>query len=170
MLDKKKKVRGLTLLEMIAVIVIIVILLIGMGMSYVNNVKKANRDQTVNTLSVFSNNLGDAYYDLGMPSFEPGIDDEAFKTFLHKLEDNYVGCKFDMDNITATTYGYCVDILTPETVYETKFRCWFTTTETMKKVIMVACSGADGIFEDATYKDKNYGDDMVLVVYPKGDS
>lgn len=151
-----------------AVMIIIVILLVGMGTAYVKNVKKANRDQTVNELSVFATSFGDAYYDLGSPTFDPVTEAEDFKSFLNTLQSNYVGCAFDLDNIRPTSNGFSVELTSPLSVYESRYRAWFTTKEGSQSLIMVSCSGEDGIFQDASYGTQDYGDDLVLVVKPKG--
>lgn len=140
-----------------------------MGIAYVKNIKKANRDQTVNELSVFSNNIGDAYYDLGMPTYDPSTQIDEFKSFLTRLENGYIGCVFDKDNIVAIDNGFEVDITSPKSVYESNYKCWFSTIDGVKKMIMIACEGEDGVFSYDTYKDQDYGDDIVLVIYPKGE-
>lgn len=166
--DRYLKVRkGTNLVELMAVILIIGILVVGFATSYAKNIKKANRDQTVNELSVFSTSFGDAYYDLGIQHFDPASQVDDFKSFLSTLERGYVSCTFDLESVNPTTNGFTVMVKSPLSVYESQYKCWFTTKEGAASLVMIACAGEDGNFSEGTYGLKEYGDDIVLVVSPK---
>ena len=164
-----KKRRGLSLIELVVVLIIVAIVLIGFGASASTQVKRASRSDVENELNVMASNLSDAYYDLGNPSFNPvePTDVERFKKFLITLGNEYMGCQFDEDTISATANGFYVEIKEPLDAYEQTYKCWFVTAANLSRYAMICSGGDNTIVENAGYASGDYADDIVLVVYPK---
>ena len=180
--NKKKKTRkGITLIEIIIVLVIVGIIMVGFGNSASKQVKNASRSDVENTLNVMASNLSDAYYDLGNPAYVREEDDGAgnkmivhdidgFKKFLSILESEYMGVKFDKDNIDADDLlpnGFKVEIIEPLDAYEQTYKCWFVSKEGMQRYAMIVSGGDDMIVDTTNYASGNYGDDILLLIYPK---
>lgn len=163
------KRRGTTLIEMLGVLIIFTIILGVAGMSVSRGIKRSNRDDVSNQLSVYSIGISDAYYDLGAPEFAPADPDakDEFKRYLQLMESDYLGVVFDYDTLAATDTGFEIEISSPMDVYESRYHCWFVTDESIMKYAMIASGGDNGKLDTDRYAQQDYGDDIVLVVKPK---
>ncbi len=169
--NKLGKKRGLTLVELVVVLVIVAVILVGFGAAASTNVKRANRSDVENELNVMATNLSDAYYDLGNPNFPVTDEGETnFKEFLKILESEYLGVSFDMSSIQRTTNGFYIEIAEPLDVYEQRYKCWFVTVAKYNNFAMICSGGDDLIVSQEKYKDGDYSDDIVLIIYPKAES
>lgn len=186
---KKKRSRvGLSLIELVVVLIIVAIVLVGFGASASTQIKRANRSDVENELSVMASNLSDAYYDLGNPSFKSKKDDgsddpdvkKSFVQFLKILESEYLGVTFDLGDRTThntdhpeygsletTNRGYHLKIADPKDAYEQQYECWFVTEPTLDRFAMFCSGGDNTIVEQGGYASGNYSDDIVMVIYPK---
>lgn len=168
---RKSKVRGTTMVELLAVLAIIVILLGIAAFSVSENTKRSNRESVVTSLQTMSTALSDAYYDLGAPSIDPAAEGalDDFKQYLAVISDDYLGVVFDETSIQplASGNGYSVYTDSPVDVYDTPYYFWFITKDDVMKYVMVASGGDNGVIDVESYTAQNYGDDIVMIVRPK---
>ena len=157
------------MMELIGVMVVIGILLATAGASVSQNVKRSNREAVVNELQIYATSISDAYYDMGAPSFNPADASslEQFKRYLQILQNNYLAVSFDFTTLVATDTGFEVTVESPKDAFETPYKFWFVTDDSVMKYAMVASGGEDGLIDSSGYANQVYGDDIVLIVRPK---
>ena len=168
-MNKLKRRKGVTMVELLGVMVVIAVLLGIAGWSVTANIKRSNRESVANELQLYATSFSDAYYDLGAPSFSPGDAgaQAEFERYLNLISSDYLSVAFDTSTITATANGFEVDIAEPLDVYEANYHCWFVTDDSVMKYVMVASGGENRIIDSDGYVSKDFGDDIVMIVRPK---
>ena len=165
--------RAFTLVEILGVTSLVGILItmtaIGINRAWQNNCidvcESELRDMTTGLKSYFT--------DYGNIVIAPDMNYEnVLNETIDLLNKQYLTCEFEVDEIAADKKSAKISTKIKTDPWNNKYNAAIYTYDGEDKfgipgLVIISSSGKDGQSSATTYKDSNYGDDIIAVVEPK---
>lgn len=165
---------GFSFIEFVLCVALLALFGAGATIYGVQQVKKGKITSTTSTLQVFATDMEAILEDLGTIEIEEGSTEIARKSdileYIALIEESYTHTHFDKKTLIISESGF--EICTDEQIdgWDAKFKLMYNTNS--KKGLPGTCiltsSGPNLTFETDGYTKGEFGDDILLIVQPKG--
>lgn len=162
------KKKGFTLIEVLAVVVIIAILITCVTFAVSSSINNGRISSTTNSLQLFAADTENILAEYGVLVVKDGEPKAQVLEYLNLIENYYVHTYFNRNTLDISDSYF--EIQTSTLVDGLGLAIQDAAIASMRKaqvLDMLISPGPDLVFEDE-YTTDNFGDDIMLIVYPKG--
>lgn len=161
------KKKGFTLIEVLAVVVILAILITCVTFAVSSSINNGRISSTTNSLQLFAADTENILAEYGVLEVEEGEPRAQILEYLNLIENYYVHTYFNRDTLNVADSYFEIQTSTLVDGWDSPFKMRYCFTKENAGTCMLISPGSDLVFEDE-YTTDNFGDDIMLIVYPKG--
>ncbi len=161
------KKKGFTLIEVLAVVVIIAILITCVTFAVSSSINNGRISSTTNSLQLFAADTENILAEYGVLVVKDGEPKAQVLEYLNLIENYYVHTYFNRDTLDISDSYFEIQTSTLVDGWDSPFKMRYCFNEESAGTCMLISPGPDLVFEDE-YTTDNFGDDIMLIVYPKG--
>lgn len=166
MINKHLSKHGFTLVEVLAVLVIIAILIACTSFLVSSTVSNGRISSTTSSLQLFAADTEEILAEYGVLQIKDGDKKAQVLEYLNLIEQFYVHTYFNRDTLNVKETYFEIQTSTLLDGWDSPFKMRYSFDGEDAGTCMLISPGADLIFEE-TYSTDNFGDDIMLIVYPK---
>ena len=168
-----RKRSGYTLIEIIIVMVVLAVLLGSATVIGGKSIENARIRSTTNDMQIFAADMTEIYDDMGVLSFDNGLDDEqkitAIKEFLDGMSKGYLSFDFDLETLEITEEYFVVKTgNTMLDAWRKPYTMYYSISNENAGKIIFLSSGSNLKSYESGYQSGDFSDDIVMLLKPRG--
>lgn len=168
-----KKRSGYTLIEIIIVMVVLAVFLGSAAVIGGRSIENARIRSTTNDMQIFAANMTEIYDDIGVLSFNNGLNDEqkitVIKEFLDGISKGYLSFDFDLETLEITDEYF--KVRTGNTMldaWKNPYTMYYSMSSGNAGKVIFLSGGANLRSYENGYQSGDFSDDIVMLLKPRG--
>ena len=159
--------KGFTLIEVLAVVVILGILIACVSFAVSGTLDKGRLSSTQNSLQLFAADIEEILATYGVLSISDGDPTPQIKEYLSMIETYYMHTYFDYATLEVKDTYFEILTTTMRDGWDSQFLLRYCFTSEDAGTCMLISPGNNLLFDTESYTNTYFGDDILLIVYPK---
>lgn len=161
------KGKGFTLIEVLAVVAIIAILITCVSFAVSSTINNGRVSSTTSSLQLFAADTENILAEYGVLTVTSKDPKAEVLEYLNLIENYYVHTYFNRDTLVINDKYFEIQTSTLVDGWDSPFKLRYCFSEENAGTCMLMSPGPDLVFEPQ-YTVDTFGDDILLIVYPKG--
>lgn len=161
------KGKGFTLIEVLAVVTIIAILITCVSFAVSSTINNGRVSSTTSSLQLFAADTENILAEYGVLTVTSEDPKAEVLEYLNLIENYYVHTYFSRDTLVINDKYFEIQTSTLVDGWDSPFKLRYCFSEENAGTCMLISPGPDLVFEPQ-YTVDTFGDDILLIVYPKG--
>lgn len=161
------KGKGFTLIEVLAVVAIIAILITCVSFAVSSTINNGRVSSTTSSLQLFAADTENILAEYGVLTVTSKDPKAEVLEYLNLIENYYVHTYFNRDTLAINDKYFEIQTSTLVDGWDSPFKLRYCFSEENAGTCMLMSPGPDLVFEPQ-YTVDTFGDDILLIVYPKG--